>query len=77
MFLVLHADDIVIFVCSKEEMQESIDVLSSYCNKWKLRVNCNRTEIMVLSKEGTLPNSSSFYSDRSPVEIGSKMIVLW
>ena len=46
MFLILYADDIVIFAECKTELQTSIDLLLKYCNRWKLIVNVNKTKIM-------------------------------
>ena len=39
MFLILYADDIVIFANNSVELQNNLDLLSEYCNKWKLSVN--------------------------------------
>jgi len=45
-FLILYADDIVIFAESKYELQQSLDALLEYCNRWKLVVNNRKTKIM-------------------------------
>ena len=45
-FLILYADDIVIFAESKYELQQSLDALLEYCNRWKLVVNTRKTKIM-------------------------------
>jgi len=39
LFLILHADDIVVFANSIHDLQNSLDLLYAYCNKWKLRGN--------------------------------------
>ena len=39
MFMLLYADDIVIFANSAEELQQSLDLLLNYCNIWKCRQN--------------------------------------
>jgi len=44
--------DIVIFSETEQGLQEGIDVLSKYCEKWKLVVNVNRTKVMVFRKRG-------------------------
>ena len=43
-FLLLHADDIILFADSKAELQTSLNVLYEYCQKWKLVVNTNKTK---------------------------------
>jgi len=42
LFLILHADDIVIFANSKEELQLSLNCLYEYCQRWKRMVNINK-----------------------------------
>ena len=39
LFLLVYADDIIIFSDSPEGLQKSLDILFQYCNKWKLNVN--------------------------------------
>ncbi len=53
-FLLLYADDIILFANNKDELQHSLDVLSDYCNRWKLTVNIAKTKIMIFHK-GRLP----------------------
>ena len=49
-FMLLYADDIVIFSKSAEELQESLNLLVDYCNRWKLNINVKKTKLMVLRK---------------------------
>ncbi len=37
LFILLYADDIVIFSESEHGMQEGLNLLSEYCIKWKLK----------------------------------------
>ena len=41
----LYEDDIVVFAESKDELQQSLDALLEYCNRWKLVVNTRKTKI--------------------------------
>ena len=43
MFVILYADDIVIFANSADELQHGLDLLLNYCNIWKLTVNVSKT----------------------------------
>ena len=61
LFLLLYADDIVIFANSAEQLQESLNLLFDYCCRWKLTVNVAKTKIMVFRKGGILPNDLAFY----------------
>ena len=61
-FMLLYADDIVIFANSASELQESINILSNYCDKWKLVVNTKKTKVIIFRKGGTLPRNPVFNS---------------
>ena len=47
LFLLLYADDIVIFANNSEQLQGSLNLLSDYCSRWKLTVNVDKTKVMV------------------------------
>ena len=49
-FMLLYADDIVIFGNSAEQLQDSLNLLSNYCQRWKLTVNINKTKVLVFRK---------------------------
>ena len=49
-FMLLYADDIVIFSKSAEELQEGLNLLLNYCNRWKLKVNVDKTKIIWFSE---------------------------
>ena len=50
MFLLLYADDIVIFADSAEELQSEINTLYAYCDRWKLKVNSSKSHVVVFKK---------------------------
>ena len=50
LFMLLYADDIIIFANSAVDMQLSLNILNEYCKKWKLKVNKDNTKIMVFRK---------------------------
>ena len=66
----LFADDFVGVSDSKESLQKLIDVVYSYCCKWRLRANVIKSAVMVFSKdavngcwkwgENSLPKVSSY-----------------
>ena len=49
-FVLWYADDTVILSESKEGMQSVLNIFQSYCDKWKLTVNVNKTKVLVFSK---------------------------
>ena len=68
-FLLLYADDIVIFANSAEELQSGLDLLSVYCNKWKMKVNVSKTKILIFRKGGILSRQLEFIYEGSIIEI--------
>ena len=68
-FLLLYADDMVIFSKDEEGLQRGLDVLYDYCLKWKLKVNINKTKVMVFRSGGTLRRNLSFVYNDHQIEI--------
>ena len=50
MYIILYADDTVIFAESPTELQMSLDAMQSYCNIWKLNINTSKTKIEIVSR---------------------------
>ena len=48
----LFADDLVIFALTKEGLQEKINKMEQFCQKWGLEVNISKTKIMIFNKPG-------------------------
>ena len=74
--ILMYADDIVLFGKSPKDLQNALDSLAEYCNKWKLTVNTNKTKIMVFRNGGCLPNNLNFVYNNSIIEIVSKFCYL-
>ena len=51
LLLLLYADDITLFSETGEGLQNGINILNAYCNRWKLRVNSSKTKVVVFRKE--------------------------
>ena len=47
----LFADDFVGISDSKENLPKLLDVVYSYCSKWRLRANVSKSAVMVFSKD--------------------------
>ena len=50
--ILLYADDIILFSKNPEDLQNALNVLEEYCQRWKLTVNKSKTKIMVFRKGG-------------------------
>ena len=52
--LMLFADDMVILSNSPEDLQNSLNLLGSYCDNWGLSVNVDKSKVMVFRKRGVV-----------------------
>lgn len=69
LFLLLYADDMTIFAETADGLQEGIKILETYCKRWKLTVNTEKTKVMVSRKGGILPRDLKFYYNNQEIEI--------
>ena len=54
------ADDLMLLSKSKSGLKRCLDNLKTYCQKWGLVVNTEKTKTMVLSKKKYLPETFTF-----------------
>ena len=76
LFILLYADDIVIFANSAEGLQRNLNILHNYCQRWKLTVNVAKTKIIVFRKGGQLPRNLRFIYNGLNIEIVEKFSYL-
>ena len=76
LFLLLYADDIILFANDIENLQLSLNILKNYFKRWKLKVNTQKTKVMIFRKGGRLWDNISFYYDRAELEICNKLVYL-
>ena len=76
LFLMLYADDIVVFGKTKEELQNNLDLLADYCNRWKLVVNVSKTKIMIFRKGGAVARNLEFSYNGNKIDIVNKFSYL-
>ena len=75
LFTILYADDTVLLAESAEELQSELNYFDEYCEKWNLKVNTNKSKVMVFSK-GRLPINLNFKMNNMELEIVSEFIHL-
>ena len=49
-FLILYADDQVVFATSPETLQSLLNDIENYCNAWGLKINTDKTKAMIFEK---------------------------
>ena len=60
-FMLLYADDIIIFARSAEELLNNLDHLHEYSTRYRLIVNTSKTKVMVCRRGEILPRNTKFY----------------
>lgn len=68
LFLLLYADDTIIFAESAEKLQVAMNCLDNYCKLWKLKINIDKTKVVIFSK-GKIRNIPKFSFNNIPVEV--------
>ena len=53
----MYADDLILLSNTEEGLQEQIDKMGIYCDKWKLDVNIKKTKIMIFNRGNKLIRS--------------------
>ena len=76
LYLLLYADDIVLFANSPTELQQLLDILQNYCTRYRLTVNTAKTKIMIFRKGGRIPNVLRFTYNGEDIEIVKKFSYL-
>ena len=69
LYLLLFADDAVLFSETREGLQRNIDNLEKYCQKWNLTVNVEKTKIVVFRNGGILAMEDRWYFAGQEIEI--------
>ena len=59
LFIILYADDTVILSESESDLQAHLDAFHEYCLTWKLKVNIDKTKIVIFGS-GRTPQNLSF-----------------
>ena len=65
----IYADDLVSMSTSAEGLQDCLNKLATYCNKWKLQVNLKKTKIILINRHGSLIKNHSFLFMSNNIEV--------
>ena len=67
--LMLFADDMVILGKDINDLQNSLELLERYCDRWGLQVNTEKTKIVVFRKRGGLRDNESWIYKNTPIKV--------
>jgi hypothetical protein len=72
----LYADDLAILSTSQDGLQKCIDKLGTYCDQWGLKVNTDKTKVVIFRKAGKVAKCVKFLYKEKPIEIVNKYTYL-
>ena len=67
-FILLFADDTVLFSHNKVDLQNMLNAFETYCDDWKLTVNISKTKILIFTS-GKYARNLQFYFKGNELEI--------
>ena len=76
LFILLFADDVVLFSTTPAGLQNQLDVLKHCCENMKLDVNIDKTKVMVFRKGGFLGRQEKWYYNGIKLEVVNKYCYL-
>ena len=68
----MYANDIVLFSETNEGLQNDLNCMYDYCQKWKLSVNTQKTKVMIFRKGAILRRNTQFKYGENNLEIVNK-----
>ena len=70
--VLLYADDIVLLAKSEDDLQSLLNIVNSWCSKWRLEVNLLKTNIMHVRKKQARRVNFDFQFENGSVEYCDK-----
>ena len=58
LYLLLYADDTVIFAESQQDLQSALNAMHEYCQLWHMNVNTDKTNVVIFQLESFAINQS-------------------
>ena len=75
LFVLLYADDTVLMSETPEDLQKQLNIFHDYCSYWHLKVNVEKTKVVVFGKR-YLGGFFSVKLDRIITTLNNRMIRL-
>ena len=75
LYVMLYADDTIVMAESTDDLQRALNATYSYCDRWKLTVNTNKTKVVVFSR-GKIRNKPKFNFGRDTLEFVDSYVYL-
>ena len=69
----MYADDTLLLSKSKAGLEKALRLMEIYCQKWQLKINTDKTKIMIFNKR---PKNIDFIFNGQPLETVPLMLEL-
>ena len=69
LFILMYADDMVLFSESVDGLQNMFDVLYDYTKQWNLEVNIQKTKIVIFRNGGQIRQNENWLYDGCQIEV--------
>ena len=66
--VIMFADDLVLLADSSEGLQQSLAVFQDYCDSWKLKINAEKSKVMIYARVPQ-PLQYRFFINEEEIEI--------
>ncbi|XP_078312623.1 uncharacterized protein LOC144619140 [Crassostrea virginica] len=76
LYLLMYADDMVLFSESISELQNMLNTLQNYTTEWSLDVNVQKTKVVVFRNGGKIHNNEKWSYSGENVEIVDQFVYL-
>ena len=76
LFILLFADDLALLSCSPHGLQVQVDCVHRLCMELGLRINTNKSKIMVFKKGGFLGRHEHWSIDGNHLEVVNSYVYL-
>lgn len=63
LFILLFADDTVLFSHNKDDLQYMLNIFEHYCKEWKLTVNTSKTKVLIFAAGRYAQNYRFIFND--------------
>ena len=70
--MLLYADDIVLMANTARDLQAMLDALNTWCTRWGLNVNPNKTKVVQFKPQGKSKSNFPFRCGDNKIEVVSK-----
>ena len=70
--ILLYADDMAVISDSEEKLQKMLDIMHEWCNKWRIKINCSKTNVVHFRPASKVRTNSEFHIGSNKIQLVEK-----